>query len=253
MPVLRTGKRTPTVVGIASPKGGVGKTTTAATLAALCAEQDWRVLLVDADENQSVAGLVDRYGDRLAVDLVTIEDDDEVSQLGRLHLAQGYDVVIVDLPGARVGGELRKLLTGADGKPAVDLLLMPSQLTALDLPPLIRAIRHEVEPAKVQHAVVLTRVGPLATSLDIVRERAHELHASEGVRVLTSVVREYGAHEDAQWDGVPITQYGGRHARARRAEADYRAVAREVFADLLHTRWSDHHSSAEQNGVTHGQ
>ena len=85
-------------------KGGVGKTTTAVTLAALAAEHGGRVLLVDADETESATELATRAGDMLSVDLVT---EHRVGYLTSLDQISGYGIVIVDLPGARKSGEPR--------------------------------------------------------------------------------------------------------------------------------------------------
>lgn len=225
-----------TILGVANPKGGVAKTTTAFTVAAIASEQIRNVLLVDADYNRSSSDWAEMAGDDIAFSYAT---EDNPSTLSRLRHIQGFTLIVVDLPGARATGELAALLRpGRDKTKPVDMLLMPVEPTALDLRVLVRAIREEVTPADVAYRVMLTKIHPYPASLTRAGHARDQLRTEQGIEVLDSLVRDLVAHKDATAEGRPITRYGGRHSMARAAEADYRAVARELFP-LMGVAWKD--------------
>lgn len=228
----------PTVLGVANPKGGVAKTTTAFTLAELASEQLSNVLLIDADYNRSASEWAEMAGDSVAFSYAT---EDNPSTLSRLSDVRDFALIVVDLPGARATGELAALLRpgGTRQRPVVDMLLMPVEPTAaLDLRVLVRAIREEVIPADVAYRVMLTRIHPYPASLTRAANARDQLRTGQGIQVLDGLVRDLVAHKDATAEGRPITRYGGRHSMAREAEADYRAVARELFP-LMGLEWKD--------------
>lgn len=229
-------------LGVVNPKGGVGKTTTAFTLAAIAAER-WPaggrgggVLLIDADENRSAADWAERAGEAAGFDVAAEGDP---GNLARLREVGGYTLGIVDLPGARKTGELAALLRPPRARrPAVDALVMPTEPAALDLRVLVRAIREEVQPARVPYLVLFTQVHPLPASVALAVDLREQLRGT-GVPVAGAMVRRLRAHQEAAAAGVPITRYGGqgRHDYARQAERDYRTAAAELFGGLLGLDW----------------
>jgi len=234
------------ILGVWSPKGGVGKTTTAVNLAAIAAEQLGRVVLVDADENESAAEWVATFPDSVPVEVVTEHDP---GQLARLRNAAGVDLFVVDLPGAKKTGEARELIGRGAGKgrAVVDGLVMPAQPSVLDLRVLARAIRSEIEPAGVPYRVLLTLVGNLRPQVERAGELRDEFREA-GWHVCTSMIRRYVAHADAVAANAPITGYGGRHSYARIAESDYRAVAREIFGGMLDLKWPADDPEPDEKG-----
>jgi cellulose biosynthesis protein BcsQ len=88
------------------------------------------VLVVDADENRSALDWITRAGSLIPVD-VAPGTPHEVRKLRR---ASRWDLVIVDLPGAREGAFAAVL--GGDGEgPVCDYLLVPSGPEVMDLRP----------------------------------------------------------------------------------------------------------------------
>src|SRR4051812_19060598 len=88
-------------LAVGSPKGGVGKSTSSVTIAAIAARDlGLRVLVVDADENRSALDLLTKADDAIAVD---VAPGTNLNEVRRLRRGSGYDLVIVDLPGARAG------------------------------------------------------------------------------------------------------------------------------------------------------
>lgn len=222
----------PRVLGIGSPKGGVGKTQTAVTLAHLASLAGYRVLLVDADENRSAEDWVMRAGNRIDLEIDTERD---ARNLVRLHDLRDLDLIIVDLPGARSSDAWTALLHGATGAPVVDALVVPSLVETMDLRAVVRVIREAVKPAGVPYLLVGTKVRTPS-----VPNALHELNglAADGVQVARQIIRDLIVHGEAVTLDRPITDMpGGRHSTARAAEREYRALAREVFGPLLNMKW----------------
>lgn len=215
------------VVAIGSPKGGVGKTTTAVTVATIAARQGQRVLLVDCDTNRSALDWCRDAGDAIPLD---VSDGTDVETLRLLRQAQGYDLVIVDLPGARVGAFEAILRPDRAATPVADLLVVPTSPELMDLRPVIRVMRSEVIPLGLPHLLVLTRVDPQA--LNRARDRRNELRWDYRLAVAETIVRDYVIYREALERSRTVLDIGGWRSYARRAEQDYRALTAEVFSAL---------------------
>ena len=82
------------IIGVLNQKGGVGKTTVATNLAAVCAKAGNRVLLVDADpQGSSMAWSSAREGEPL---FPVISMAKPTLHKDLPELASDYDVVIID-------------------------------------------------------------------------------------------------------------------------------------------------------------
>jgi len=211
------------VLAIGSPKGGVGKSTLAGSLAVLAARVlKLRTLLVDADENRSS---IDWLGDDPDVE---VADGLQVDELRRLRRGHGYDLAVLDLPGARQG-PLEAVLVGADGRPVPDLLLVPGLVDMIDLRPTIRVIERDVVPLGLPIMIVINKV-PFE-HLPLAGERKAEIRA-RGLTVADTVVRRYVAYPEAHEQGQTVLDTPGRHTNARKAEADLRQLGVEVYGRL---------------------
>lgn len=194
------------------------------TLSAIAARSGHNVLLVDGDANRSSTDIAEAAGDLLPVDLA---DGTDPGALRRLRQLDGYDLTIVDLPGAREGA-FEAILQG-DGRPVPDLLLVPTAAEAMDLRPTLRVLRGEIVPMGLPYLLVFTRVGTPA--LGRARERQEELRGI-GLDVAEAVIRRYAVYDEAAERGCTVLDIPGLHSYARHAEADYRQLAEEVFAKL---------------------
>lgn len=211
------------LLAVGSPKGGVGKTTLAGNLAALAARVlKLRTLLVDADENRSA---LDWLGDDPDVEVAPGLDPDA---LRRLRAGHGYDVAVIDLPGARAGA-FEAILTGSDGRPVADLLVVPTLLEVMDIRPVVRVVQREVVPLRLPHMLVLSRVP--SEHMRRARQRKAELRAL-GLHVADTVIRRRVAFDEAVEAGETVMDIPGRHHRAREAEDDVRELGVEVFGRL---------------------
>lgn len=215
------------VCAVGSPKGGVGKTTTAVTLAAIAARGlGLRVMLVDCDSNRSALDWTERAGDAIPVDAV---DGQDLTRLRQLRRATGYDLAVLDLPGAREGA-FQAILTGhGSGGPVADLLVVPTEPEVMSVTPVQRVIRHEVAPLGLAHLLVLCRVDP--RSLLRAASYRDQLREHYGLTVAETPMRSLiTAYRDARERSVTVLDVGGAHSYARVAEADCRALAAETLA-----------------------
>lgn len=212
------------ILAVGSPKGGVGKSTITVNLAAVLASAGVKVLVIDADENRSTADWIDGSADTIHVDLDTV---DRARTLRQLTAVQGYEVLVVDLPGARKGGELRALLTGEHGQPVADLLLIPTEPAEMDLRVVTRTLPEIT--AVVPYRIVFSRVD--TRSVEPAYRLREQLRTS-GVLITDTIIRRYQAHQDSVALNRAIQDIGGRHSLARRAEQDMRDLTHEIAATL---------------------
>ena len=141
------------VLVMASPKGGVGKSTCAVLLATEFARMGAEVTVLDCDPNRSLT----RWSARGLPRGVTIHSDVGRSNIVPLIRASDGDgrIVIVDLEGVA-----SQLVSRAVSQ--ADLVIVPMQATALDAEigsEALSLVREEEDALKrsIRHAVVLTK------------------------------------------------------------------------------------------------
>ncbi len=251
-----------TILAIATQKGGVGKTTTAVSLAAALAEQGLRVLLVDFDPQGNASSglglraapgepsvydvLVDDLPARDAVvptsqvrlemiraniDLAGAEVE-LVSAYSREHklrraldtIRGSYDVIIIDCPPS-LGLLTVNALTAADG------VIVPIQCEYFALEGL-GALRRNAELIQDQLNPDLEMTGFVLTMMDsrtnLSQQVVEEVRAHFGDRVFDARIPRTVRLAEAPGFGQPITQFDP----ASRGAMAYRRLAREVVQRL---------------------
>ena len=205
----------PKIIVVANGKGGVGKTTTTMALSGIFSEQ-YKVLAVDADAQGSFTWWVERNQQKM-FDLV---QETNPRLLGQLRSIEAYELIVVDTPPALDNDALAAVVAVAD------YLLLPTPPAPIDLTALIQTVKKAILPIGVAHRVLLTRVDPRSWGEAL---EAQNTLKEVGIPACKTFIRAYKAHERAALEGVPITQWRGKHSRE--AAADYRKVADEIQQD----------------------
>ena len=142
------------VIVLASPKGGVGKSTTALVLATTLAERGAKVTVIDADPNQPIVGWSELPGCPSNLDVISCTSEKTI--IGTIKAAaEKAPFVIVDLEGTA-----NLLVAYAISR--ADLVIVPTQGSHLDGKEAAKAIQlvkeqEEYLNRKIPFAVIITR------------------------------------------------------------------------------------------------
>lgn len=208
----------PKLLVVLNGKGGVGKTTTAVSLASALSV-DRSVLLLDTDPQGSATWWTERNPEAFGFD-VRSGVELEAASLLQLRRSRKHQLIVVDTPPALDSAVLQVVI------PAADYLVLPTPPAPMDLAALIETVRTMVSPAGVSHRVLLTRVDPrsLREALD-----AQNTLMELGIPTFHAFVRSYKAHERAALEGVAVQTLQGKYSKE--ARADYDRVVDEIQRD----------------------
>jgi chromosome partitioning protein len=200
------------VITLASGKGGAGKSTLAASIAAELLAQGEAVALVDADPQQA-GGLRQWWeaGEGLRGAQLTVEPTEKAASVARELAKQA--VVLVDTAGTLS----RTLLAVLESS---DLVLIPSRPGGLDAARAVELVRLVGQTTKAPSAVVLNGCSRSAMPGHIRAELQ-----GVGVRVLRAEIGQRVAFPTAQLYGSGPAAMG---ASARAAADEIRALVSEV-------------------------
>lgn len=214
------------IIEVGTEKGGVGKSTTAVTLAALLSQEGHRVILVDTDTQQTSTKwgeLRSHYG--LKHHFVIVDKSIDATEHIRM-LSEDYDVVVVDV-GARDYARLSDLAR------IVDLWIAPTRVGQGDLESTMRlADAFEKANAKHKNGKI-----PLVVSLNAVPgawNSSEGIDAYECLRdaipnvpVLKTFVRDRKVWRDAHRMGRTLFEMP--KGEREKAEAEFTGMIREAF------------------------
>ena len=204
-------KDTPTIVAIASQKGGSGKTTLAVHLGARAAQSKHESCVIDTDPQATAAAWSDWRGDFLPV-VVTAPP----ARLGRtIESAKknGVDFIVIDTP-PHADAAAREAIKAAD------IVLIPTKPRAFDLAAL-EPIADLVNFAKTPAYVVLNGVPSGATVLE---EEARKAAKALGLDVSPVTLGDRAAFHRSSAKGETAAEIDPEGKAAKEVEALWKWV-----------------------------
>jgi chromosome partitioning protein len=215
-------------VAFASPKGGVGKSTSAVLLASELAERGASVTIIDADPNRPVSAWAKRPGKpaNLTV-LADVSEDNIIDTIEDAATKSAF--VIVDLEGTAS-------MTVGYAISRTDLVIIPSQGSQLDAAEAVKAIRlvrrqERAFDRQIPLAVVFTRTSA-AIRPRLLRSIEAELLANE-VPMFGTQIHERDAYRAIFSFGGTLSQLDPvQVSNIPAAAANAKAFAAEVVAML---------------------
>jgi chromosome partitioning protein len=206
-------------IALVGQKGGSGKTTLAASLAVAAVQAGENVVALDLDPQGSLAAWgTDRVEDSpLAVDALTGEKLNQISEILKKLEANGFTVAILDCPGVA-----STAITTA--MKCADLCLVPARPTKIDLRASIPTVQSLVS-LKRSFAFVLNQCPTTARG-----SRANE--AAAGLKMLGAlaepVITLRADYQDALAAGQGVTEYAPHGKAAEEAKALWAWVSRTL-------------------------
>ncbi len=216
------------IISFASSKGGAGKSTTCAAIAAELAREGANVLLIDLDQNRTL----DRWAKRAPFSGLTVvaPEPDRFPALLRDRQAAGiYDHICIDLPGAR-----ERTLYKALGRS--DLVVIPAQASEPDLREAMVIISDIKDVAEeigrtVPYRLLLTKLFSLRTRVtDHVYAQLEKL----GLPLFRTGLVERAAYREMFMTGEPPT--------VASPEKGAGLEIRELLAEIKSTVSSEHNN-----------
>lgn len=217
------------ILTFASSKGGVGKSTTCAAIAAALALAGERVLLIDLDQNRTL----DRWARRGPIEglTVTATDPNKFGSFFRDSEASGnYDHICIDLPGSREVTLFKALARS-------DLVIIPAQASEPDLREALVVVGDirdvgDTTGRQIPYRLLLTKIYPLRTR---VTDFAYAELARHGLPLFRTALVERSAYREMFLNGRPPTltePEKGAGVEIASLLAEIRAIVDQSAAEL---------------------
>lgn len=196
------------IIGIASHKGGVGKTTTAIHLSAILSKRA-PTLLIDGDANRSALA----YSKRGELPFKVVDEKAAARYTGDYAGSKGH--IIIDTAAHPSKSDLAAMVEGCDRL----IIVSEPEIMSLDVLPDMLSDLAKLGSEK--HRVLLCQVSPRSEAADA-RAALEHLNAQTFKRH----VRAYAAYKLAATRGTTVDQVNDDYAAE--AWGDYLAVAKEL-------------------------
>lgn len=201
------------ILAFTSLKGGSGKTTLAASIAAAAARDGEKVVCIDTDDQKSLA----TWGQRREAEDITFREStpaDLRDLLDRVRRHGSTTMVIVDLPG-RLGAGVNIVLRDAD------LCVVPCRPTVLDVEATIRTV-DQLRTAGKASTIILNQC--LSTAQSRTLEAATVLAKTNVLMPLVVAART--DHHDAMTAGQGVTEVAPNGKAAAEIDAVWAQIKR---------------------------
>src|SRR3712207_6060240 len=196
------------IITVVSYKGGVGKSTTAAHVAAYLHQRHGSTVLVDGDRNRSVTKWAKRGNFSFPV-----VDERETAKASRQ-----YEHVVVDTQARPEVEDFEYLARGCD------LLIVPTTPDRLALDALVDTVQALKGVGPTRYRILITKVPPKPNRSG---ESARDILRDHGLPVIDQLISYLIAFQKAADEGVLV--YDVKDPNAQRGWDEYRTAIEEAL------------------------
>jgi chromosome partitioning protein len=219
---------------VANEKGGVGKTTIAVNLAAMCALAGKETVLIDTDQQQSTASWsAVRHENGITPPLLCMTKTGKVGY-DLAMMKDKFEVIIVDA-GGRDSIEMRQAMAVCD---KAIIPVKPSQFDMWSLgrmENLVKDVQEKIDTAVNSFAFInAASANPSVKETSEVREALAEYENS--FPCLNTVITERIAFRKAARDGLSVLELQGRELYDIKANAEMISLYEEVFNEQWNSK-----------------
>jgi chromosome partitioning protein len=196
------------IITVVSYKGGVGKSTTAAHIAAYLQQNRGSTVLIDGDKNRSVM----KWAKRGSFPYPVV-DERETAKVSR-----EYENIVIDTKADPEPEDFEYLAKGCD------LLIVPTIPEQMALDALVEIVQTLKGVAPERYRLLITRVPPKPNPRG---EQAREALRKNGLPVLQQMISALTVFQRAVEEGVLVQQV--KHPSAKRGWQEYCTVIEEAL------------------------
>ncbi|MBT3071441.1 ParA family protein [Rhodomicrobium sp. Az07] len=226
------------VIVFGSPKGGVGKSTLCLALAGAIVRGGGKVLILDLDNNKTLADWYEKYPDAVPGLTVKALASDQLTDTLESQVDAGYDSILIDVAGSAE----RALYIAAT---AADLIITPARISGPDLVQATRLLRDiravtRGQIKKIPHLILLNDVHPLHPAY---QTAAVEQIDAAGLPRFRTLLYNRAAYREAFLTGKPPHFADDTRAPVKKTIEEIDALLGEVL-DIINPEEAVHELAA---------